>query len=84
MGKLKIRVKTRANQNKIQIMDDGTFKIWIKAPARKNKANKELVDFLREVTGYPVVISAGKTTRDKLIEFTPSEDIFKSELEKHI
>lgn len=83
MGKLKIRVKPKASKNKVERMVDGTFKIWVMNPSIKGKANKELVSYLKSITGKVVNIVVGKTTKQKLIEFEGSEREFITKLEKH-
>ena len=83
MAKLKIRVKTGAVMNKMERMADGTFKVWVKNPAVKGRANTELLSYLKYITGKTIFIVAGKTSRDKLIEFEGSERGFISKLEKH-
>lgn len=81
MGKLRIRVKPNSNRNKIVKMADGTFKIWLKSTPEKGKANKELARYLKKRTGVPIKILAGKTSRNKLIEFALSEEKFAEKLE---
>ncbi len=83
MAKLRIRVKTGAVMNKVERMADGTFKVWVKNPAVKGKANTELLSYLKRITGKTIFIIAGKTTKEKLIEFEGSEREFISKLEKH-
>lgn len=53
------------------IMDDGTVKINLKAPADKGKANQELVRFLASEFGVGrdgVAIISGWTSRAKLVK----------------
>ncbi len=82
MGKLKIKVKPGANKNKIVKMAEGRFKVWVKKSPVKGKANKELIHYLKNITGVPVRIVAGKTSKYKLIEFNTSKEEFISKLEK--
>lgn len=83
MGKLRIRVKPNARKNKVEKMSDGIFKIWVNSPSIKGKANKELVSYLKSITGKVVNIVVGETTKQKLIEFEGSEREFITKLEKH-
>ncbi len=83
MAKLKIRVKPRADKNKVERMADGTFKIWVKSPAIKGKANKELLTYLKHLTGMRVNIIAGESSRDKLIEFEDSKEEFITKLKEY-
>lgn len=83
MGKLRIRVKPNARKNKVEKMSDGIFKIWVNSPSIKGKANKELLSYLKRITGKTVSIISGEKSRDKLIEFEGSEREFITKLEKH-
>ena len=50
---IKVKVIPKSVQNEFfSVMEDGTFKIRIKAVAEKWKANKELLSFLSEQTWY--------------------------------
>jgi len=82
MGKLKVRVKPKASKNKVERMVDGTFKIWVKSPSIKGKANKELISFLRYITGKTVNIICGLTSKNKIIEFEGREEDFITKLRK--
>ena len=66
-----IRVTPRASRNEIvEILNDGTVKIHLTAPAKENKANQALIEFLAEVLDVPktrIEIVAGSTGRDKLV-----------------
>jgi uncharacterized protein (TIGR00251 family) len=68
---LAIRVTPRASRNEIvEILNDGTIRIHLTAPATENKANLALIDFLAEVLDVPrsrVEIVAGLSGRDKLV-----------------
>lgn len=72
-NRLNVRVIPRANKNQIvEKLDDGTFKIRIKAPPIDGKANKELISFLSSVLKIPkteIFIAAGESSRQKQIEF---------------
>jgi len=46
---LRVKVSPRAPQTVLrQVLDDGTLKIALAAPAQKGKANQELIRFLAE------------------------------------
>ena len=50
---IRVKVVPKSVQNEFfSVMEDGTFKIRIKAVAEKWKANKELLSFLSEQTWY--------------------------------
>ena len=71
---LYIRVKAMPKSPKNEIveqMSDGTYKIRIAAPAEKEKANAELVKFLKKELGAnEVVIVSGQKDRVKLVRIT--------------
>lgn len=84
MPKLRIKVKPSSNKNKIVLMEDGTFKIWIKSAPEKGKANKELRKYLKKVTGIPITITSGLTSENKTIEFDMEEEKFIVKLKKQL
>ncbi|MBL7058287.1 DUF167 domain-containing protein [Patescibacteria group bacterium] len=56
-----------------EIMEDGTYKISLKAKPEKNKANAELMKFLAKNLDIPiqnVIIINGKTSKIKLIKIS--------------
>ena len=69
---LKAKIIPKSSENKIvEVMDDGTYKIRIKAAPERGRANKELIKFLRkEMGGVNVTIISGKTDRVKLIKIS--------------
>ena len=65
---VKIKVIPRAKKTEIiGTMDDGTLKIRIKAVPENWKANDELIEFLREITGNDWEILSGATAMRKLL-----------------
>lgn len=75
-GRIEILVRVRphaARSQLIDVMDDGSLKIDIAAPAEEGRGNVMLVKFLGEVFGVPatgVKILSGKAARLKLIRIT--------------
>lgn len=69
-GKFKIIVKAGSKENKITGFDcqKKAWKIEIKAPAEKNKANIEIIKFLTKHTGKKVIITTGLASREKICE----------------
>lgn len=69
---LRIKVLPKSAKNEVvEIMDDETIKIRIKAPPEKGKANKELIRFLSQKLNMPtdqISIISGKTEALKLIK----------------
>lgn len=60
-GSKKVRIKLESNQ------EGSLLKIWLKSPAKKGKANKELNKLLKKIFGEYTFIS-GATSREKLIK----------------
>ena len=69
--KIKLKVKTRAKQDRVERVAEGSYKVWVKAAPEKGKANEAVVKALSEhfgiaragisiVSGYT---SAAKTAR---------------------
>jgi uncharacterized protein (TIGR00251 family) len=84
MGKLRIRVKPNAKRNKVEKMSDGIFKIWVKSPSIKGKANRELLNYLKMITGMEVNISSGIKSKNKIINFDGAKEDFITGLERKI
>lgn len=66
---LNVRVRPRSSQTKIKgFLADGTLKLDIAAPAENNKANLELIRFLKEDCEIPnIEIVRGQTNTKKVI-----------------
>jgi uncharacterized protein (TIGR00251 family) len=68
---LQLKLTPWANKNEFfSILDDGTLKVRIKAPAEKWKANKELVKFISKdlnVLKSSIEIISGASDQRKII-----------------
>ena len=66
-----VRVVPRSGRNEVmEIQEDGTIKIRLKAAPVEGQANKALIEFLSEILDIPkskIEIVAGQSGRDKLI-----------------
>jgi uncharacterized protein (TIGR00251 family) len=80
-----IRVQPKSSKNEIsEILDDGTIKIRLTAPAYEGKANQALIKFLSDLIGVPpsdIEIVAGQKNKDKLVTIT---NIQSTQIEKLI
>ncbi len=68
---IEAKVKTKQQTNSIIKMDDGTYKISVKALPDKNKANIEIIRILNEYFKIPqsqITIVSGRTTAIKRIK----------------
>ncbi len=68
--KFKIIVKPNSASNEIigYDKDKQAYKLNIKSPADKNKANKEIIKFLTKTFKKKVRIKSGLTSKVKMIE----------------
>jgi len=67
---IKVKVIPRAKKEKIEALD-GTFKVYITAPAIEGKANKRLIELIADyfkVKKYNITIIKGETNREKVLE----------------
>jgi uncharacterized protein (TIGR00251 family) len=66
------KVIVKANSSKTQItgIDEArnAFKLEVKAPAKDNKANKEIIKFFSKLLNKKVKIKSGVNSKEKLIE----------------
>lgn len=69
MGRIEIKVITNAKKEDIK-NKGGRIVVYLNETPVKGKANKRLVKFIKEKTGYDVSIIKGETTNIKLIEFS--------------
>uniref|UniRef100_A0A7C4UGL6 DUF167 domain-containing protein n=1 Tax=candidate division WOR-3 bacterium TaxID=2052148 RepID=A0A7C4UGL6_UNCW3 len=75
MGRLEIKVVTNADREDVKMRND-MLVVYIKEKPIKGRANKRLLKFLKEKTGYDVKIVRGERTNIKLIEFPCEKEKF--------
>lgn len=71
MIKLQIRVKPNARKESLEKLEDGSYRVSVKAPAVEGKANAAVVAFLAKHFSVPrskVRIVRGEKGRYKLVE----------------
>lgn len=67
-GLLRVRVTPSSSANRVLcVAGDGVLKIAIAAPPEDNKANKELLSFLKKEHGLKCVVTSGATSREKVL-----------------
>lgn len=64
---IKVRVKTRQPETKILKIKDNIYYIAIKSPPVENKANLELIKFLKKHFNKEVSIKSGFKSKEKII-----------------
>ncbi|MBI5398060.1 DUF167 domain-containing protein [Candidatus Woesearchaeota archaeon] len=71
-NRLRVIVKPNAKQNEIASWDESrnALRIAIAAVPEKDKANVELLNFLKKLTGKKCKLLSGHKSREKLIEFS--------------
>jgi uncharacterized protein (TIGR00251 family) len=67
-NQLKVKVTPNSSKTEIKYVEDNFVKINLKAPPEKDKANKELIRFLKKEFGLKVRIKFGKSSREKILE----------------
>lgn len=69
--KILVQIKPRSSQAKVEQINDGEYKVWVRAVPEKGQANEEmqqlLADYFR-VKRAAVRLVIGKTAREKLVE----------------
>ena len=69
-----VRAMIKPNSRKgplVEELPDGTFQLWVRAPAVEGKANKAAIELLAEHFGVPksaVRLTGGATARHKRFE----------------
>jgi uncharacterized protein (TIGR00251 family) len=74
---LKVRVKPRAHQQKLEKISPGEYKLSVVSPPSKGKANHEVVNILAFHFDLPqswVRIVRGENSRNKVISLEIDED----------
>ncbi len=69
--KIKVKVKARAKVERVEMVGDDLYKIWVKAVPENGKANEAVIKALSTYLGIPrsfVSILSGHTSFDKIIE----------------
>lgn len=69
-GKLVVRVIPNAAATEIQKIKDNVVHIRVAAPPDKNKANAELLKFLKKECGLKCRIKSGAASRGKVLELS--------------
>lgn len=69
--KLIVQMRPGSRQAKVEKIDDGQYKVWVRSIPEKGKANLEMHELLADYFHVPksrVRIVIGKTAREKLVE----------------
>ena len=66
--RINIKVKPNSKKQHIEKISKGEYKICLTSPAKNNKANIELIKFLKKEGKKDIKIIKGKTSRRKIVE----------------
>jgi len=66
--KLIIKVKPSSRKQEIIKISDNEYKVYLKSPADKNKANTELLKLLKKYFGKEARIIKGMKSKNKIVE----------------
>jgi hypothetical protein len=68
---IEVRVIPRSSRPRVEKMEDGTYRAYLKAAPEKGKANSELKAVIADHLGIPrsdIVIMRGSGSRDKILK----------------
>ncbi|MBI1833344.1 MAG: DUF167 domain-containing protein [Candidatus Andersenbacteria bacterium] len=69
--KVIVQMHPGSSQAKVEKIDEGNYKVWVRAIPEKGKANAEMLELLADrfhVAKSSIRIVIGKTAREKLVE----------------
>lgn len=69
--KIRVKVKTRAKEDRVDRLAEGQYKVWVKAAPEKGRANEAVIEALSKHLGVPrsrILVVAGKTSTQKTVQ----------------
>lgn len=66
--KITIKVQPNSSKSEIQQINETTYKVFLRKPNQKGKANQELEKLLKKHFKQSIKILKGKTSKTKLVE----------------
>ncbi len=84
--KLTVHAKPGARKNQLEVLKDGSLRVWIHAQPADGEANKMLISFLAEILDIrksAVTILSGSTGRFKIVEVEMDEVLMAQKLEPY-
>ena len=69
--RLKVKVRSRARQDRVERMGDGSYKIWVRAVPENGRANRAVIEALSGHLGIPksgISILSGQSSSEKVLE----------------
>jgi uncharacterized protein (TIGR00251 family) len=68
--RVSITVKPGSREDRVEVQEDGSLVVSVRAPAERGKANTAVIKLLSRHFKRDVKIVAGFTSRHKIVEFT--------------
>lgn len=71
-----VQVRAGSSQAKVDKIDEGHYKVWVRSIPEHDKANAEMLELVAEyfkMKKSAVRIVIGKTAREKLVEITEQQ-----------
>lgn len=67
--RITVRVIPNSSRTEVRSVENGVYKIAIKAPPENGKANIELIKFLNKQSKRKAKILSGATSKTKIVQF---------------
>jgi uncharacterized protein YggU (UPF0235/DUF167 family) len=74
--KIIVQIRPGSRQARLEKVNEGQFRVWVRAIPEKGKANEEMREVLADhfhVAKSSIRILIGKTAREKLVEIAGSD-----------
>lgn len=68
MVKIEVRIQVNSSQQKIILVSNNKYKVYLHKPPIENKANEELIKLLKKYFKADVEILKGHNSRTKMVE----------------
>ena len=65
---IQVDVKSNSREDRVEKLSEGYYLVRVKAPAKKNKANKAVLNLLKNYFGNKVYLISGRSSNRKLFE----------------
>lgn len=66
--RITVDVKPGAREDSVEKTDDGHYRVCVKAPPRKGKANQAVLKLLKKHFGKQVMLVSGATSTIKIVD----------------
>ncbi|MCX5714268.1 MAG: DUF167 domain-containing protein [Candidatus Omnitrophica bacterium] len=69
--KISVKVKARAREEKVEKIEEGNFRVLVKAEAKEGKANQAVIELLSRYFDIPksrITILKGHSSKNKILQ----------------